>query len=94
MTDAKIKGISIVIAGRSYSLKVVEHEVEMIESMVREINQKVNDLQAKYSANDKQDCLAMALLTYAVELARKEQDTPSEWLEKLDAIQEDLQNLL
>lgn len=94
MTDAKIKGISIVIAGRSYSLKVVEHEVEMIERLAREINQKVADLQSKYTANDKQDCLAMALLTYAVDLARKDQETPSEWVEKIDAIQSELQNLL
>ena len=94
MTDAKIKGISIVIAGRSYSLKVVEHEVEMIEKLAREINHKVGDLQDRYKANDKQDCLAMALLTYAVELARKDQDTPSAWMDKLDSIQQELQDLL
>ena len=84
MTDAKIKGITITIAGRSYSLKVIEEEVEMIEKVAKEINKKVSDLQSKYSANDKQDCLAMALLTFAVEHARQEPSSPS-ILEKLDA---------
>ena len=93
MTDAKIKGITITIAGRSYSLKVIEQEVEMIEKVAREINRKVSDLQSRYTANDKQDCLAMALLTYAVDQARQERSTPSV-LEKLDAIQSELHDLL
>lgn len=93
MTDAKIKGITIAIAGRSYSLKVVEHEVDMIERVAREINDKVSDLQSRYSANDKQDCLAMALLTYAVDQARQDENSPSV-LEKLETIQNELQGLL
>lgn len=93
MTDAKIKGITIAIAGRSYSLKVVEHEVDMIERVAREINDKVSDLQSRYTANDKQDCLAMALLTYAVDQARQDENSPSV-LEKLETIQNELQGLL
>lgn len=93
MTDAKIKGITIAIAGRSYSLKVVEHEVDMIERVAREINDKVSDLQSRYTANDKQDCLAMALLTYAVDKARQDENSPSV-LEKLETIQNELQGLL
>jgi len=94
MTEAKIKGISITIAGRSYSLKVVEHEVEMIERLAREINGKIADLQATYTANDKQDCLAMALVTYAVELARQDGNTPSRWMDKIESINQELQDLL
>ena len=94
MDDSKIKGIQIMIAGRSYSLKVVEQEVKMIEKVAREINQKINELQATYQANDKQDCLAMAVLTYAVELARKEDENSSAYMDRLSALQQDLQELL
>lgn len=94
MAEGKIVAISIIIAERSYSLKVSEMEIDMIERVVKEINAKIVDLQTTYSANDKQDSLAMALLTYAVKAARLSREDSSPMLERLRHMDESLQQLL
>lgn len=64
------KNITVVIAGRPYPLKVKEDDEAAIRKIVKEINEKVNRFQLTYTNKDKQDCLSMALLTYAVDLYR------------------------
>ncbi len=60
--------MSVNIAGRTYPLKVKEEDTQSIQSVVNELNEKIKDFQLTYINKDKQDCLAMALLTYAVDL--------------------------
>lgn len=62
-----VKSIDVTIAGRAYPLKVAEEEEAIVAEAVQEINRKVRDYQNAYRNKDKQDCLSMALLTYAVE---------------------------
>ncbi len=68
METNELVNITVVIAERSYPLKVKEEDVNKIRGIVDEINDKVNTFQKTYSRKDKQDCLSMALLTYAVDL--------------------------
>lgn len=72
--------IILVIAGRPYPLRIAESEEEGLRALVKEINERFNDFQVRYSDRDKQDCLVMTLLTYADELrsARKMADTSLE----------------
>ncbi len=67
MDGQDVKNITVVIAGRPYPLKVQERDEPSIRKIVNEINEKVNDFQLTYTNKDKQDCLAMAALTYAVD---------------------------
>ncbi|KAA3629008.1 MAG: cell division protein ZapA [Bacteroidetes bacterium] len=67
MDGQEVKNITVVIAGRPYPLKVQERDEPSIRKIVNEINEKVNDFQLTYTNKDKQDCLAMAALTYAVD---------------------------
>lgn len=69
MSDELIS-MSVMIAGRSYPLKVKEADAEPIQVVVDELNEKIKDFQLTYINKDKQDCLAMALLTYAVDLQK------------------------
>lgn len=62
-----LKNITVVIAGRPYPLKVQERDEPSIRKIVDEINGKTSDFQTTYSNKDKQDCLAMVALTYAVD---------------------------
>ena len=68
METNELVNITVVIAERSYPLKVKEEDVNRIRGIVEEINDKVNNFQKTYSRKDKQDYLSMALLTYAVDL--------------------------
>ncbi len=64
----ELKSITVIVAGRPLPLKVKSEDEESIRKLVKEINEKVNRFQITYPQKDKQDCLSMALLTYAVDL--------------------------
>ena len=78
-----LKSMNVMIAGRSYPLRVKSNDQEDIQIIVDELNEKIKDFQLTYINKDKQDCLAMALLTYAVEFRDlKKEQSPSEILSK------------
>ncbi|HPG07194.1 MAG TPA: cell division protein ZapA [Saprospiraceae bacterium] len=68
MEGKEAKSIQVYIAGRSYPLKVNEEDASAIMKIAEEVNDKIQYFQRTYSNRDKQDCLSMALLTYAVDL--------------------------
>ncbi len=63
----ELKNMQVMIGGRSYPLRVKPQDVEAIKGVVLQINEKFSDFQLTYVNKDKQDWLAMTLLTYAVE---------------------------
>ncbi len=65
------KNINVMIAGRSYPLRIKSEDEVAIRGVVEEINDKIKEFQLTYKNRDKQDCLSMALLTYAVESHKK-----------------------
>jgi cell division protein ZapA len=69
-----MKSIEVTIAGRSFPLKVTDEEETLVLRVAEEINEKVRNLQNTYLQRDKQDCLSMALLTYALETAKLKND--------------------
>lgn len=66
--DKEMKHITVLIAGRPYPLKIDGADEPAIRKIVKEVNEKINRFQLTYTNKDKQDCLSMALLTYAVDL--------------------------
>lgn len=84
------------IAGRSYPLRVKENDRESIQEVVDEINEKIKDFQLTYINKDKQDCLAMSLLTYAVDLHKlKQSDSESQLLStKIGRLENMIDNVL
>jgi cell division protein ZapA (FtsZ GTPase activity inhibitor) len=59
--------INVTICDRPYRLKVKPSEEEHVRRAARTINEKVKELQSQYAAKDKQDYLAMSMLTFMVE---------------------------
>ena len=72
-----LKSMQVFISGRSYPLKVKDGEQAVIQNVVDELAEKIRDFQLTYVNKDKQDCLAMALLTYAVDNHRLRQGESS-----------------
>ena len=68
MAKQDLQSLKVMICGRSYPLKVKEEDVESLQQIVKQINQKVKEFQVTYSQVDIQDCISMVLLTYAVDL--------------------------
>ena len=73
MDELKNKHITVLIAGRPYPLKIKDGDEPIIRKIVKEVNDKINRFQLTYTNKDKQDCLSMAVLTYAVDLYKAEQ---------------------
>ena len=68
MDGSEMLNITVLIAGRPYPLKIKVGDEDTIRNIVKEINEKINRFQMTYTKKDKQDCISMALLTYAVDL--------------------------
>jgi cell division protein ZapA (FtsZ GTPase activity inhibitor) len=92
----ELKSMQVMIAGRLYPLRVKHQDVDAIKEVVEEINDKIKDFQLTYINKDKQDCLAMALLTYAVELQKiKQHNTaPQQISRKVEHLENLIENIL
>lgn len=71
--EKDMKSITVLLAGRPYPLRINAEDEPSIRKIVKEVNEKINKFQLTYSNKDKQDCLSMAVLTYAVELHKLQQ---------------------
>jgi cell division protein ZapA (FtsZ GTPase activity inhibitor) len=61
------KQLTVLIAGRPYPLKIKAGDEASIRRIVKEVNQKINEFQLAYPSRDKQDSMAMTVLSYAVD---------------------------
>ena len=68
LIEAESLSLTVTLAGRPYPLRVLPEDEEPIRRIAKELNDKVADFQQAYQGKDKQDCLAMLLLIYAVDL--------------------------
>ena len=55
------------IAGTKIPLKVSEDEEVHVKKAIEEINNRIRQYQSEFTQKDIQDCILMALLTYAVD---------------------------
>ena len=98
MEDQKLITLTVLIAGRPYPLRVHVGEDEEIRKLVKEVNDQLSQFQKIYPDRDKQDYLAMSVLTLAVERAKLQQQlqelTAAEVNTQLTGIQSALDNLL
>ena len=67
MDDAQ-KKINVVVAGRSFPVKVTEQEEKSVRNIEKDINSKIQEYRKKYTDKDKLDLVIMVLLTQAFEL--------------------------
>lgn len=70
MEEQETINITVVVGSRPYPLRISKDDEPVIRKIVKEVNEKINRFQLSYTNKDKQDCLSMTLLTYAVDLHR------------------------
>ncbi len=66
--------INVVIADRSYRLKVEPKDEEMVRKTVKLINEKVLEFKNKFAGKDTQDYVSMVLLWFATEQTKSTSD--------------------
>ena len=94
MDGKDLVNITVLIAGRPYPLKIKSTDEPAIRQIVKEVNEKINHFQLTYNKKDKQDCLSIALLTYAVELHKAQQENEASDPADLSAQIEQLDSLV
>lgn len=57
--------INIIVADRSYRIKIKPEEEEDVRRTMKEVNEKIIEFKMAYAGKDLQDYIAMALIMYA-----------------------------
>lgn len=70
-TTAKL--VNLVVAGRTYSVNIHPSEEEDITAAISMVNQRIDAFKKQHPAMERQDFLAMTLITIATELTRIQQ---------------------
>jgi cell division protein ZapA len=72
--------INIIVADRSYRLRIEPGDEEMVRRTVKRLNEKIVDYKTNFSGKDMQDYVSMVLLWFATE---QQKPTPLE-IEAMD----------
>lgn len=88
--------VNIVIADRSYRLKIQPEDEEIVRKTIKTINEKIIEFKTNFAGKDMQDYVSMVLLWFATE---QQKPTPQQTLhaesgEKLNRIEEVLNKAL
>lgn len=82
--------INIIVADRSYRLKIKSEDEEMVRKTIKTINEKIIDYKTNFAGKDMQDYVAMVLLWYATEQQKPtpEMTSQAESQERLNKLEE------
>lgn len=59
--------VNIVVADRTYRLKIEPEDEEMVRKTANTINEKITEFKTSFAGKDTQDYIAMVLLWFATE---------------------------
>jgi len=68
--DNAQKKINVVVAGRSFPVKVTEAEEQSVRNIEQDINSKIQEYRKSYNDRDKLDLVIMVLLKQSFELEK------------------------
>ena len=90
------KKINVVIAGRSFPVKVTNEEERSVRNIEKEINSKIHDYQLKYADKDKLDLVIMVLLkqSFDLEKFRSDEADTQQIHSQIDTLESTLDQLL
>ncbi len=64
---SELIAISAVIADRSYRIKIIPSDEEVVRKTLKTINDKIVEFKTMFAGKDMQDYIAMVLIWYATE---------------------------
>ena len=88
------KKLTIVIAGRSYPVKVSKEEALILPTIEKDLNDQIRQMQLSYKDKDMQDCLSMVLLTKAISAYTKANSNETSIEQKVDQLNTEIESAL
>ena len=70
--------INILIGDRTYRIKSLAKDEEIIRKTLKIINDKISEFKTQFAGKDMQDYIAMVLIWYATQAASTEKNHPAE----------------
>ena len=92
--EKELKKLTIVIAGRSYPVKVNKEEELILPIIEKNLNEQIRQIQLSYSKRDIQDCLSMVLLTQAISNHTQEPSNLPELSTRMDNLNHQIEAAL
>ena len=87
--------INIVIGDRSYRIRSLAKDEEVIRSTLKTINDKIIEFKTQFSGKDMQDYIAMVMIWYATQLSSDNNPLlEKEMKETLEKIEQQLDKVL
>ena len=84
MSEEELIPINIVIGDRTYRIKTLPKDEEVIRHTLKVINDKIIEFKTQYSGKDMQDYIAMVLIWYATQTSAE--SNPALEKELVDAL--------
>ena len=70
--------INVVIADRTYRIRISPHDEQTVRGTVKQINDKLLEFKTQYAGKDMQDYVSMVILWYATHQKATEQQSDHE----------------
>ena len=88
--------VNIVIADRSYRIKTLPKDEEIVRKTVKVINDKIIEFKTQFSGKDMQDYIAMVIIWYATQAISDNNNTvqQKELAENLTKLEQQLNQVL
>jgi cell division protein ZapA (FtsZ GTPase activity inhibitor) len=88
--------VNIVIGDRTYRIKTLPADEEVVRKTVKIINDKIIEFKTQFAGKDMQDYIAMVIIWYATQAVSGDQSSAAqqELAEGLKKIEEQLNNML
>ena len=88
--------VNIVIADRTYRIKTLAQDEEVIRKTVKLINDKIIEFKTQFAGKDMQDYIAMVIIWYATQTLSENTDNiaQTEIAEGLKKLEEQLNKML
>ena len=78
MTNDQLIPLNIIIADRSYRIKILASDEETIRKVLKTINEKILEFKTQFAGKDMQDYVSMVLIWYATQTKESTSEILSE----------------
>lgn len=95
MSTDNLIPVNLVVADRTFRLRIRQDEEQAIRSRMKEVNEKIIEFKTAFAGKDLQDYISMCLIWYATQSATAPDPAlPDDILERLTEIETQLDKAL
>lgn len=94
MSSENLIPLNITIGDRSYRIKILPENEEVIRKTLKVINDQIVDYKTNFAGKDMQDYVAMVLIWYATQAVDNAAAVNPEWEEKLQKMEAQIREAL